>query len=70
MSKVQKVKQAELLARSGVNLEDVVMFADEIQEAGSGIFVWSMGITQHFMEANVAAICSLAAGLSVGPVAV
>jgi molybdopterin-dependent oxidoreductase alpha subunit len=36
-----------LLARCGLELEDVEAFAREMAEADRGIFVWSMGITQH-----------------------
>ncbi len=36
-----------LLACCGLELEDVEAFAREMAEADRGIFVWSMGITQH-----------------------
>jgi predicted molibdopterin-dependent oxidoreductase YjgC len=41
-----------LLARSGCSLEDVEAFAREIADADRGVFVWSMGITQHECGAN------------------
>lgn len=36
-----------LLARCGLSLEDVEAFAREMAQADRGVFVWSMGITQH-----------------------
>ncbi len=38
---------AHLLALSGATEEDVRAFADEIADAETGVFVWSMGLTQH-----------------------
>ncbi len=38
---------AELIARSGASREDVEAFAAELAEAKTGVFVWSMGLTQH-----------------------
>lgn len=37
----------ELIRRSGASREDVEAFADELAQAKSGVFVWSMGLTQH-----------------------
>lgn len=37
----------ELVRRSGASREDVFVFADELTKATTGVFVWSMGITQH-----------------------
>ncbi|MCZ7647268.1 MAG: FdhF/YdeP family oxidoreductase [Planctomycetota bacterium] len=37
----------DLLARAGVKLETVQAFAKEVADAETGVFVWSMGITQH-----------------------
>ena len=51
----------ELLARSGARLADVEAFASEVAGAETGVFVWSMGITQHAHGAdNVRAIVNLA----------
>lgn len=55
----------EVVARSGATLADVIAFADEIETASKGVFIWSMGITQHTHGSEgVAAICTL--GLSQG----
>jgi molybdopterin-dependent oxidoreductase alpha subunit len=37
----------ELVARSGAPRADVEAFAEELARARTGIFVWSMGLTQH-----------------------
>ncbi|MCW5977186.1 MAG: FdhF/YdeP family oxidoreductase [Bryobacteraceae bacterium] len=37
----------ELLAAAGLSIADAEAFARELAEADCGIFVWSMGITQH-----------------------
>lgn len=37
----------DLLARCGLPLAEVEAFAKELAEADKGVFVWSMGITQH-----------------------
>jgi molybdopterin-dependent oxidoreductase alpha subunit len=37
----------DLLARCGLPLSEVEAFARELAEADKGVFVWSMGITQH-----------------------
>lgn len=37
----------QLLARCGLPLSEVEAFAKELAEADAGVFVWSMGITQH-----------------------
>jgi molybdopterin-dependent oxidoreductase alpha subunit len=55
----------ELIARSGATREHVMGLADALAAAKTGVFVWSMGITQHAHGADtVAAICCL--GLSKG----
>lgn len=55
----------ELIRRSGATRDDVMALADVLAEARSGVFVWSMGITQHGHGTDtVAAICCL--GLSKG----
>ena len=49
-----------LLARCGMTIEQVESFAREVAEADTGVFVWSMGITQHAHGADtVAAIVNL-----------
>jgi molybdopterin-dependent oxidoreductase alpha subunit len=37
----------DLVRRSGASRADVEAFADELARARKGVFVWSMGITQH-----------------------
>lgn len=37
----------ELIRRSGATREDVMALADELERAKRGVFVWSMGLTQH-----------------------
>jgi len=55
----------ELIARSGATLADAIALADEIEAAGTAVFVWSMGLTQHAHGSDtVAAVCCL--GLSRG----
>ncbi len=55
----------DLISRAGSTQEDVIAFADEIENASTGVFVWSMGITQHTHGTDsVAAICTL--GMSQG----
>ncbi len=50
-----------LLAAAGTSLQAVEDFAREVAEAGTGVFVWSMGITQHATGSdNVRAIVNLA----------
>ena len=50
----------ELLAGCGLRLEEVETFAREVAQADTGIFVWSMGITQHANGADaVRAIVNL-----------
>jgi len=52
---------AELLAACGASIEEVESFAREVAEADAGVFVWSMGITQHAHGADgVRAIVNLA----------
>ncbi len=45
----------DLLARAGVSLEEAEAFARELAEADTGVFVWSMGITQHAHGADTVA---------------
>ncbi len=37
----------DLLARAGLTIEQAEAFARELARADTGVFVWSMGITQH-----------------------
>lgn len=37
----------DLVRRSGASREDVEAFAEELARAETGVFVWSMGLTQH-----------------------
>lgn len=51
----------ELVARAGSTREDVTAFADELARAESGVFIWSMGLTQHAHGAQtIEAVCGLA----------
>jgi molybdopterin-dependent oxidoreductase alpha subunit len=62
---VRALDLGELLARAGSSLADARAFADELAAAQSGVFVWSMGLTQHaFGSQTVEALCCL--GLSLG----
>ena len=55
----------DLVRASGASAEDVERFADVIGRARTGVFVWSMGLTQHRHGSDtVAALCCL--GLSKG----
>jgi molybdopterin-dependent oxidoreductase alpha subunit len=55
----------DLIRRSGASREDVLAFAEELGAASTGVFVWSMGITQHGHGGEtVEAICCL--GMSKG----
>ena len=55
----------ELARRAGARREDVEIFAEELARAKTGVFVWSMGLTQHgHGTETVAAVCCL--GLSRG----
>jgi len=52
---------ATLERYSGLRREDMRRFAEQYARAGSAVFVWSMGITQHrFGVENVKAIANLA----------
>jgi molybdopterin-dependent oxidoreductase alpha subunit len=56
---------ADLEACSGTTRDEMLALARMLHEAGTAVFVWSMGITQHeFGEDNVRAIINL--GLSKG----
>ncbi len=51
----------ELIARSGCERAEVIALADELESAGNGIFVWSMGLTQHSHGTDtIAQVCQLA----------
>lgn len=51
----------DLLARCGLGLSEVEAFAREVAASDRGVFVWSMGITQHARGADtVTAIVNLA----------
>lgn len=55
----------ELVSQSGASLDDVIGFADALEAANAGVFVWSMGLTQHAHGSDtVAAVCML--GVSQG----
>jgi molybdopterin-dependent oxidoreductase alpha subunit len=55
----------DLVRRSGASAEDIEHFAAEVADASTGVFVWSMGITQHgHGTQTVESICCL--GLSQG----
>jgi molybdopterin-dependent oxidoreductase alpha subunit len=55
----------QLIARSGASRADVERFTAELARASTGVFVWSMGLTQHEHGSDtVAALCCL--GLSKG----
>lgn len=45
----------DLLGRAGVSLAEAEAFAKEVAEADTGVFVWSMGITQHAHGADTVA---------------
>lgn len=50
----------ELEARSGVGRDEMAAFAEDYGQAGTAVFVWSMGITQHrFGTRNVQGIVNL-----------
>ncbi|MEM9073103.1 MAG: FdhF/YdeP family oxidoreductase [Myxococcota bacterium] len=54
-----------LISQSGSTHADVIAFADALESAERGVFVWSMGLTQHGHGTDtVAAVCAL--GLSQG----
>ncbi|MFW5921302.1 MAG: FdhF/YdeP family oxidoreductase [Polyangiales bacterium] len=62
---LDRFELGDLIHRSGATEDDVRGFADELGPASTGVFVWSMGITQHSQGGQaVEAICSL--GLSKG----
>jgi molybdopterin-dependent oxidoreductase alpha subunit len=44
---IERYELDDLIARAGSTRQDVEAFANELAEAKSGVFVWSMGITQH-----------------------
>jgi molybdopterin-dependent oxidoreductase alpha subunit len=55
----------DLVARAGSTRADVEEFAECLARAKSGVFVWSMGLTQHaFGSQTIEALCCL--GLSRG----
>lgn len=62
---LRDVTMDDLVASSGAELSDIIAFADELERARTGVFVWSMGLTQHAHGTDtVAAVCQL--GLSRG----
>lgn len=51
---------ADLIAASGASAADVERLTDVLAAARTGVFVWSMGLTQHAHgSATVAALCGL-----------
>jgi len=49
-----------LVTSSGASREEVVRFAEHLRDAKTGVFVWSMGLTQHAHGTDtVAALCTL-----------
>ncbi|MEM9189958.1 MAG: FdhF/YdeP family oxidoreductase [Myxococcota bacterium] len=55
----------DLVQLSGARREDIDAFAQELSQASTGVFIWSMGLTQHAHGTDtVAALCCL--GLSKG----
>jgi molybdopterin-dependent oxidoreductase alpha subunit len=55
----------KMIRASGATRADVMRFADMLAGAKTGIFVWSMGLTQHVHGSDtVAALCNL--GMSKG----
>ena len=62
---VSGLDRAQLIAQAGCKAEDVEDFAQRLARARSGVFVWSMGLTQHTHGTQtVEALCCL--GLSLG----
>jgi molybdopterin-dependent oxidoreductase alpha subunit len=54
----------ELLARAGSTRADAEDLADRLAKAKSGVFVWSMGLTQHaFGSQTIEALCCLCLSL-------
>lgn len=55
---------AELVARAGSSQQDIEAFAAELERVRSGVFVWSMGLTQHaFGAQTIEALCCLSLSL-------
>ena len=44
---LESLSMDDLVAAAGTTVEQVEAFAREVAEASTGVFVWSMGITQH-----------------------
>jgi molybdopterin-dependent oxidoreductase alpha subunit len=61
---LERLDLDELLARAGSNRADAEDFAARLANAKSGVFVWSMGLTQHaFGSQTIEALCCLALSL-------
>ena len=64
-AELARYDEAELIARAGCTAADVEAFTDELARAATGVFIWSMGLTQHAHGTQtVEAVCCL--GLSRG----
>jgi molybdopterin-dependent oxidoreductase alpha subunit len=62
---VAALDRGELIAQAGCSAEDIEDFAQRLARAKTGVFVWSMGLTQHAHGTQtVEALCCL--GLSRG----
>jgi molybdopterin-dependent oxidoreductase alpha subunit len=62
---VNELDRAQLIAQAGYRAEDVEDFAQRLARAKTGVFVWSMGLTQHAHGTQtIEALCCL--GLSRG----
>ncbi|WP_428267066.1 FdhF/YdeP family oxidoreductase [Haliangium sp.] len=62
---LEQYSMDELMRRAGVREQDVDALAEELLQARTGVFVWSMGLTQHGHGSDtVASVCCL--GLSKG----
>lgn len=62
---LRAMSASELCTQAGASLSDAKTLASAIASAKSGVFVWSMGLTQHAHGTDtVAAVCCL--GLSQG----
>lgn len=60
-SHVQNLNWEDLVRSSGLSKERIYQFARLLAEAKSGVFVWSMGLTQHrFGTDNISQVANLA----------
>lgn len=58
---VRKLSWAELEHSSGLSKDRIVEFAELLAHSKSGVFIWSMGLTQHrFGTDNVSQVANLA----------